>query len=592
MWQRTSPTVRWGLVVFAAALLLAALNVWWFKTYRDGFPFDIDEAGYTTFGLVDYLALKSGGIHAWLNAIQGQPTFAPLVPALSSLVVFVKPGILDGFVVLTAFMVVLAMAVYGIGVRLAGPRLGAVAALVTATLPGAFAFSREFIFAMPVAALLACAVYALLRSDGVRRRRWAIACGAAIGLMLLSRTMAITYVPGVLLAALVVMLARGRGELIGRFLNLALLVVTAVAVAATWYAKNLQSVIDYLTDYGYGKQSQFYGRSHALISWGRLRSVAEHITAEDLFLPMAAILAAGLIALAVVLVRRLRPGDGRRTELERLARSDALSVALVFVVGYAGLMSSQNGGDGFTFPLTALLPALAVLALRKFPAAFKPAVAVLALVATVNLVSTATIWAPASRTRLVSLPGISESLPLTKGVPKAVFAIRAQIPGPETIFDAGDARWPKTDVKVAKVLAGLYGPNGEPPVVAYASRNRALNTNTVQLATVVKYHQGLPLIQMEAEPNDSVATYVDQLTDPKLGIATALVTVSSSTDDFPPAITQSYAETAARRLGFHRIRTLALPDNRSLYIWRKARVSPAPSPSSDRSPSAPHSRRG
>jgi hypothetical protein len=133
MWQRTSPKVRWGLVVAAGALLLAALNVWWFKTYRDGFPFDIDEAGYTTFSLVDYLALKSGGIDGWWNAIQGQPTFAPLVPALSSLIVFVKPGILDGFLVLTAFMVVLVMAIYGIGERLAGPRLGAVAALVTAT---------------------------------------------------------------------------------------------------------------------------------------------------------------------------------------------------------------------------------------------------------------------------------------------------------------------------------------------------------------------------------------------------------------------------------------------------------------------------
>ena len=177
-------------------------------------------------------------------------------------------------------------------------------------------------------------------------------------------------------------------------------------------------------------------------------------------------------------------------------------------------------------------------------------------------------------------------------MPKAVFAIRSQVAGPETIFDAGDARWPETDARVAEVLAGLYGPNGEPPVVAYASRNRVLNTNTVQLASVVKYHQGLPLIQMEAEPNDSVATYTDQLTDPELGIATALVTVSSTTDDFPPVVTQSYAETAAKRLGFHKIRTLGLPDGRSLYFWRKGRINPAPSPSSDRSSSAPGSRRG
>jgi hypothetical protein len=569
MWQRTSPTRRWALLVAAAALILAALNVWWFKTYRNGFPFDIDEAGYTTFGLVDYLALKSGGLHGWWDAIQNQPTFAPLVPALTSFVVLVKPGILDGFLVLTGFMIVLVMAVYGISARLAGPRLGAVAALVTATLPGAFAFSREYIFAMPVAAFLACSVYALLCSDGLRRRRWAIACGVAIGLMLLSRTMAITYVPGVLLAGVLVAFARGRDELGRRFLNLALLLVAAIAVAATWYAKNLQSVIDYLTNYGYGRQSEFYGRDHALISWGRLRSVAERMTAEDLFLPIALLVAAGLVALAVVVVRRLRPEGGRRAELKRLAGTDALSVALVLTVGYVGLMSSKNGGDGFTFPLAALLPALAILALRFFPSAFKPTVAALGLIAAVNLVSTATIWAPTSQTRMVSLPGFSESLPITKGVPKAVFAIRAQVPGPETIFDRDDARWPETDTEVADILATLLGPNGEAPVIAYASRNRALNSNTVQLASVVKYHQGLPLIQLEAEPNDSVGSYVDQLTDPELGIATVLISMSRNTHDFPPLITQSYAQKAAKRLGFHRIKQLKLPDGRILYVWQK-----------------------
>jgi hypothetical protein len=568
MWQRASAAQRWAVVVAIGALLLAILNVWWFKTYRHGFPFDIDEAGYTTFGLVDYLALKGGGVHGWWEAIQNQPTFAPLVPALTSLVVFIKPGTLNGFLTLTGFMVVLVMAVYGIAERLSGPRLGAIAALVTATLPGAFAFSREYIFAMPVAALLACAVYALLHSDGMRRRRWAIACGVAIGLMLLSRTMAITYVPGVLLAAVVVAWVRGRDELGRRFFNIVLLVFSAVAVAATWYAKNLQSVIDYLTDYGYGKQSEFYGRNHALISWGRLRSVAEHMTSEDLFLPLAILLCSGLIGLAVVVVRRLRPEESRRTELKRFAGTDAFSVALVLVVGYAGLMSSQNGGDGFTFPLAALLPALAIIALRYFPSAFRPAVAVLALVAVVNLVSTATIWAPASKTRLISLPGVGESLPITKGVPKAVFAIRSQVPGPETIFDQDDARWPKADEEVADILASLSGSNGA-PVIAYASRNRALNTNTVQLASVVKYHQGLPLIQMEAEPNDSVGSYIDQLTDPESGDATVLISMSRNTNDFPPVITQSYAETAARRLDFHRIKQLELPDGRMLYVWQK-----------------------
>jgi 4-amino-4-deoxy-L-arabinose transferase-like glycosyltransferase len=567
MWQRTSPTIRWGLVVLIGALLLAVLNVWWFETYRRGFPFDIDEAGYTVFGIVDYLGLRDGGPRGWWEAIVNQPTFAPLVPALTSLTVWIHPGVMNGFAVLTAFLVVLAIAAYGVAERLAGPRLGALAALVTATLPGTFAFAREYVFALPVAALLMISVFALLRSDGLRQRRWAIACGVAIGLMLLTRTMAITYVPGILLAAVVVALAREQGDLAKRFVNFVFLVVAAIAVAATWYTKNLGSVVEYLTDYGYGKQSEFYGRDSSMISWERLRSVAERMVSEDLFLPLAVLLGAALVALAVAVVRRLRPQEGRRREFAHLARTDALSIALVLAVGYAGLMSSQNGGNGFTLPLAALLPPLAVLALRQWPAIVKPAVAFLALIVAVNVVSTSTIWSTASHTRLVSVPGFVEEFPVTKGMPKAVFAIRAQVSGPETIFDGRDSRWLEADRRVADALAEVQAPNGAPPLIGFASRHRALNTNTVQLASIVKHQRGLPLLQLVAEPTDSVAEYVDQLNDPKLGKASALVTTNRTQDDFPPAITQSYAEKAAKKLRLSKIRTFVLPDGRRLYLW-------------------------
>lgn len=576
MWQRLSSAKRWGIVVAAAALFLAALNIWWVWTYRDGYPMDIDEAGYTTFGLVHYLGLEYGGIQGWWEAIQAQQTFAPLVPALTSLTVYVHPGVLNGFAVLTAFLLMLGIAVYGIAERLAGPRLGALAALVTLTLPGTFAFSREYIFALPVAALLACAVYALLRSDGLRLRRWALACGFALGLMLLARTMTIAYMPGVAVAATLVILMRGPGDLPRRFLNLALLIVTSFAVAATWYVRNLDSVVDYLTNYGYGTQSKFYGQDHALVSWGRLRSVAERLTAEDLFLPLATILLIGLVALAVAVVRRLRGPESRRATARRLASGDAVTVAIVFLGGYAALMTSQNGGNGFTLPLAIFLPPLAVLALRSFPRALIPTVAALALVTALNLVSTATIWADAAHMRLVAIPGFREHLPLTKGIPKAVFGIRAEVPGPETTFQPKDAGWPRADEDVADRIAKLSEQSGESPIVAFASRHRALSSNSVQLASVVNYHRGLPLIQMVAEPRDTVGVYADQL---RAGAATVLITTSRNTGDFPPLITQPYAETAARRLGFRKIWSSKLPDGRRLYLWHKEDKPPKTAPS-------------
>jgi Dolichyl-phosphate-mannose-protein mannosyltransferase len=556
-------------VVTAAALALAAMNVWWSTRYRQGFPLDIDEAGYTAFGMVDYLSLSHEGLSGWWHAIEGQGTFAPLVPALTSLLVYIHIGVLDGFVTLSAFIVLLAWAAYGIGLRLAGPKLGAFAAVVTASLPGVFAFSREYIYALPTAAFLACSVYALIQSDGLRRRGWAIGCGAALGLMLLSRTMAIVFVPGVLIAVALVAFARLKDDLPTRAINFGLLVLTGGLVAATWYARNFGSVYDYLTNYGYGKHSKYYGENHALLSWGRFRSVAERSVSEDLFVPLALVVAMALVALAVLAFNALRSEATRKTALWRFASSDWLSVVVVVVVGYAGLMTSRNGGDGFTIPLTVLLPPVAVMALRKFPRATMPAVAVTLAIALFNVISTATVWSFASHSRFVSVPAIAERLPVTKGQPKAVFGLRLQIPGPETIFAGSDARWVHTNEQVATMLNEFSEAREELPVVAFASRNRVLSSNSVQLASLLDYQRAFPMIQLESEPDNSVSAYIKQLHDPDLGAATMMISIVPNTDDFPPLVGQATAAKAARRLGFVVEEQRTLPDGRRLLLWAK-----------------------
>jgi hypothetical protein len=568
VWRSIGEPWRWALVVAFAALSLAAVNAWWVVTYRHGYPFDIDEAGYTTIAFVDYLGLKAGGLDGWREAVLNQAPNAPLLPAVTSLVFQVKAGALEGFLVLSGFLVVLALAVYGIGRRLAGPKLGALAALVTATAPGAFLFSREFVFAMPTAAFLACAVFCLLRSDGLRARRWAIACGAALGLMLLSRTMSISFVPGVLAAGVVCLLARRQEDLANRLLNLGLLVLTGAAVAATWYARNFQSVLDYLTSYGYGSQSKLYGAGNSVLSWERLRAPFVRMTVRDLLLPLAVLLLIGLATVGVVTVRRVIGAPDRAEALRRLARSDALSVAIVLLAGYAALASSQNVGNGFTYPIAALVPALAILALRLFPRAVLPTVAVLAVVVGFNLLSNLNLWAQASRTREVPVPGFGD-LAFANGVPNAVDAIREQVPGPETHFDDGDRGWLKADEAVARQVVDWAGPDGALPVTAFASRNRAINTNTVELAAMFTYHMAIPVTQLNAEPDDSIGTYAEQLSNPEFGSPSVLITTSTDAGDFEPVVTQSFAEAAARRLGFRIARTMRLPDGRALRFWRR-----------------------
>jgi Dolichyl-phosphate-mannose-protein mannosyltransferase len=566
-----SEGARWALAVGLGCLALAAINVWWVLEFRQGFPFNVDEAGYTSIALYDWLGFENGGVHGWWEAVQTQTPNAPLLPALTSLVLIVKSGVLEGFMVLIAFGALLTMASYGIAERLVGPRLGALAALAVATSQGAFMYTREYIFALPAAAFLACSVYALIRSDGLRLRWWSVAIGVSVGLMLLSRTMVVAFLPGIVAAAVLAALTRGRGDLPNRAANLGLAVLAATLVAATWYWRNLQPVIDYLTDFGYGNQSQYYGAEHALLSWSRVKIVAERIVVDDLLAPLAVLVFAGLLATGFVLVRRLLRTEGRAAELRRLAGTDALSVTIVFCVGYAALMSSRNGGNGFTFPIAVLLPPLAAISLRYFRRALVPVVALVAAIAAVNVAAHLDLWESASERQLVELPPFGR-VPWVNGRPHAVDALRVQVPGSPIHFDDSDRGWTEADAKLAELFQEPVAPGEPAPVVAFASRHRAISTNSVGLASLVN-HRELPLMgQLVAEPADTVANYERQLRRelyPGISPATGLVTMSSEEGDFEPLVTQARAEAAARRLGFREVASIPLPDGRELRFWTR-----------------------
>lgn len=588
--QNLSPAWRWALIVALGCLVMAAIHIWWVIEFRRDFPLNVDEAGYTAIGVNNFLGFENGGLHGWWDVVQSQAPNAPLLPAVTSLVLIVSPGVLQGFGVLIAFGALLTLATYGIGERLAGPRLGALAALAVATSQGTFLFTREYIFALPTAAFLACAVYALLRSDGMRGRWWSIACGAALGLMLLSRTMAVAFVPGVLVVAALMILVRHRDDLWPRVLNLGLAIVAMALVAATWYWNNLDPVVDYLTDFGYGEQAQYYGEDQSALSWDRFESVAKRFVGGDLLVPLAVLIFIGLLAGAFMIGRRLRESDHRWGELWRIAGSDAIGVFLVFAAGYAALMTSQNGGNGFGYPIAMLLPPLAVIPLRRYRAAAIPAAVLVALIAAVNLVASSGLWDDAGKSRLVDVPVLGE-LPWVNGEAHAVAAIRVQVPGPVTHFDTADEGWTELDRKIANLLLSDIAPEGNPRLSAFASRNRVVSGNSVGLAGLLERRTGIPLTQIEAEP-DTVANYERQLTTPVIGEPTAVITTSTETGDFDPLVTQKKAETALRNTGFVLFRQFPSPDGRTFRVWVKSAAPKKPNQRGNHSSPAAGNRRG
>jgi 4-amino-4-deoxy-L-arabinose transferase-like glycosyltransferase len=563
--QNLTPSWRWALIVALGCLAMVAINVWWIATYRHGYPMDVDENGYTMIGVIDWLGFESGGISGWWEAFQNQTPNAPLLPALTSIVLIFKPGVLEGFGVLIGFGALLTLATYGIGERLAGPRLGALAALAVATSQGVFVFTREYIFALPTAAFLSCAVYALIRSEGMLKWRWAVACGAAIALMLLSRTMAVAFLPGLGVAIALPIVLDYRDRLKERLLNLGLLALSFVLVAATWYWHNFKPVYDYLTEFGYGSQAKNFGEEASFFSWERFKLVAEKIIQGDLLVPMSLLVVIGIVACAVAVVQRLREAEDRKAEALRILGSPAVALFIVAAAGFGALMSSQNGGNGFTFPVAMLLPPRAVVALRRYRAAVIPATVAVVAIGAVNLLANSNISDSISEPRLVEVPGFGE-MRWISGEPNAVGNVRQQAEGPRTRFIAEDEGYVAVDVEMAKTLLDEIAPEGVPRLTAFASRNRVVSTNSIGLAGTVNFREGIPFTQILAEP-DTVAHYEEQITGPDLGRPTTVVTTSTEAGDFEPLVTQARVETALKNLDFHLARKVAMPDGRRLRIW-------------------------
>ena len=567
----TSERARWALVVAVGTLLLVAMHAVWLVANRRGYPMDTDEAGYMTIALNDHAALSSGGLGDFWDIVQRQTPNAPLVPALTALLYTVHTGILISYAVLLGFLILLVAAVYGIVKRLAGPRLGALAALVTATSPGVLMFSREYVFALPAAALLAGAVYALMRSDGLRHTRWALLTGVALGLMVLTRTVTVAFVPGVAFAAVVALLTRGPEGRVRAVANLVLAALAMAAVAATWYWRNLQPVSDYLTSFGYGRQSGVYGEEHPLLSWSRWTTVAEHMGQESLHLWLFAALAVGAAGAAFLAVRRILRSEERRTAAAALARSDALTVAIVLAAGYAALSSSRNAGYGFTVPLVALLVALALLSVRELPALRLPAAVLLGAVAAFNVVSQSGVSSAVAEPRSASVPAIG-SMPATDGRPLAVGYVRVQVPGPATEFTPQDEEWLPFDRRLARFFLDYAGSKDQAPVVAFASRNRLVNTNSVGLAGRLWWGTQIAFTQLDASVDgDRPDAYARYLSDPAHGLPNMLVTADVARGDFAPLVTQARAEAAARSLGFGVVATMTQPDGRGLRVWWRDR---------------------
>jgi len=568
---RPGPRLTRALLLAAAVAGFVGLGALWLWQFRRGQPVDIDEAGYLSIAINDSRGLSNGGLDGFWHAFLAPTIQAPLMTTLTAPVfAILGPGVLTGLLVPVALGGVMLLAVYGLGHEVGGPRVGWVAMALTAAAPVVISYSRSYNFAIASGAATAGMLWLLARSRTFDGLGWSAAAGAAAGLVALSRTMTLAFLPALVVVGAVAVVA-GPHRL-RRLRGVGAAAVAALVVAGPWYHRNGEAVLDYLTSYGYGRDSTSYGEDQSVLSLDSWRETTVYVTGNA-FLPLAVLWLlglAGLVAAAVLAWRR----DGLRRAVVRAVRSP-LAPSLVWAVwGLAALTSSGNKGSGFLVPLVPAFAVLTAWSLWRLP---RPAARTLAGAAVAVLtLNTVLAMFPSSgwaQPRHVPVPWIDKATVYSsRGVIQTyLHDARPDLPGGQ--MSEQEARgWHRS---VDRLTADIQRLGPGPVFTTFGFRHWLVNLNTVELEQLLDGGQMLPVSMVDpvAVPNDerAMAAY---LTSGAAGSACLLLTSDDLAMEIAPVVDADLMEQAATEAGFGRRTSVALPDGHHVVVWRRPATCP------------------
>jgi len=548
------------LVLALALTAWVAVTVWWVVTRRVGQPLNIDEAGYLSMALNDYLAWRRAGLGEWWDAVTWPGVQAPLAPAGASLLFIALGPDLDlAFAVVIASAVGVLVLTGALAWRLRDALGMWLAVLLLATTPDFLAYSRQFLFAMPATLAMAVALYALVRSNRMRSLPWSLVFGLAVGIMPATRTMMLAFVPGLVAAALVQTLAGpGRSRRLAHALAGA---AVAVAVWAAWLIPSREFVLGYLTSFGYGAQSEAYANT-GLTALGALVVAL----ANALYLPHLLIFVAGWGAAAWFAFRRRGAREGR---LQRVVESPLFPCAVVVVWGLGALASSRNAGAGFVLPL---VPPAAVVAGWGFSALVAASrgwargviVGVVVAVPLLVLLGVGATAPGLATPRYVSVSGLGPLI-VTEGRdldPAYYLASRPRVANEPAFADS----WAEVD----NVLGESVLDDGTSrPDVAFGFRGYFVNVNTLQVEVLEEQGAAIPMVQIDPVTTEGFADYLEWLLTGAAATSCHLTTSAGETNEFPPFVDTTMLERAAVDAGFEPEAEIRAPDGRMIRLWER-----------------------
>ncbi|TFD54766.1 hypothetical protein E3T46_00095 [Cryobacterium sp. Hh11] len=555
-----------GIAVVLFITIWVAANLAWLLENRAGQPHNIDEDGYFAMALNNYFGGVRSGPSGWFDTVLAPGVQAPLTSALSS-ILFLAFG--PTFASAMAVVVLLAALSLGLTAVIA-KQFGSkpliwISLILLATSPGFIQMTRLYYFAIPATAATVATAYALMRTKQMTSWRWAIVLGICIGLMPLSRTMALAFIPGIAVVVLaqVVFARDGRGR---RLINTGIAITASLLVAGMWLLPSGTLVFEYLTSYGYGAHSEEYARSTTTMLSSTILSLT-----SMLYLPHFLIILLGWACALGVCLKFAR--RGRRLEAVRIAvASPVFACALMVVVGCFAIATSENGGVGFCLPLIPLAIVVAswgfVSVLVRDRQRGLQAVVIATLLVLPLVISTQSFFvnSPLARERTIDIPGVSGLMvtqdlavnPAYLDTTAGVISDRDSAPG-----------WRVANEFVADRITRVPTTAS----VAFGFRHHFFNVNSVQVPVLYRLEYGIGVAQVDPTTiPDSLLGYKEWLESGPASTTCWLLTSPSGINEFEPRIDTSSLVRAAVSVGFDIDAEFDLPDGRSVTMWK----SPSP----------------
>ena len=558
------------LVMLATVSAFIAVNSWWVMQGITGGTLTIDEAGYLGFAYNMYFNFRTGGIHAWWSAFNATGPHSPLTSAVTSFF-FVVFGASThvALMVTVLFGALVVYLSYRCGTLLGNAWGGALCAIVVATLPSLSGFSRTFIFAAPAAAVMMTSFYALIRSSNLTKLPFVLLFGISIGLLPLTRTMTISFIPGLLVAA-VVKIWRSDTRRIG-MRNLLLGIIFASFIAWTWLGSSYKLVYDYLTDFGYGKNSVSYGENRQIWnphSW----MIIHNDFASDFQLFHYLIILAGVIIGLVTLVKAFRNLNFDEA-FAKILNSNYLQLFIPVLAGYLALNSSRNSGVGFTLPLLPGVAIMAVLLIMRFlkqTTSGKRNLTISSIVFVALLAIIPNVFSNSNIARPRSISILGFKIPVTDGRSwDQVYLSNGypDMPFPMNLSAKEESEWRQINLDAVTLFDQLRG--SSQGKILFGFRNYLFNVNTIQLKKLITSGSAMPVDQIDpAKIGPSVNDYRNWLTTGSASTGCVLLTSPGSIGEFaPPLVDTDNLVQAAIETGFTYHSEWLLPDGRTVTAW-------------------------